>query len=82
MTGRELIVYIMENGLEDEQVLKGGKILGFVTVGEAATRIGVGVYTTCVLIQKAKLDGMMVGNEIFISESSIAKYIEGSKNNE
>ena len=36
MTGRDLIVYIMLNKLEDEQVFKDGKLLGFLTEAEAA----------------------------------------------
>ena len=32
MTGRDLIIYILENGLEDKEVLDGGKILGFETL--------------------------------------------------
>ena len=31
MTGRELIVYILENGLENEPIFKNGKPIGFIT---------------------------------------------------
>ena len=36
MTGRELIVYILQNHLEDEPIVNDGKILGLLTVEEAA----------------------------------------------
>ena len=45
MTGRDLIIYILENRLENEQVFKDGKLLGFITVDEAALKFGVGPET-------------------------------------
>ena len=36
MTGRDLIIYILENNLENEPVYKDGRLLGFLTVTEAA----------------------------------------------
>lgn len=45
MTGRDLIIYILANGLEDEEVFQDGKFIGFVTAGEAAAKLGVGVAT-------------------------------------
>ena len=41
MTGRDLIIYILENGLEDEPVFKDGKFIGFITTGEAAVQCNV-----------------------------------------
>ena len=32
ITARDLIIYILENGLEDKEVLDGDKILGFETL--------------------------------------------------
>lgn len=46
MTGRELIVYILENGLEDKQVFEDGKFIGFKTMHEVAEELSVG--TACV----------------------------------
>lgn len=45
MTGRELIIYIMKNGLEDEEVIKNGVFVGLIGEDEVATRFGVGVNT-------------------------------------
>lgn len=45
MTGRELIIYIMQNGLEDEDVIKNGVFVGLVGEEEVAARFGVGVET-------------------------------------
>jgi hypothetical protein len=43
MTGRDLIVYILQNNLENEPVFKDGKFIGFMTEGEAAEKFDVGV---------------------------------------
>ena len=45
MTCRDFILYILENGLEDEQVFKDGKFIGFKTVAEVAEELEVGVET-------------------------------------
>ena len=39
MTGRELILYILENGLENEPVIKNGTFVGFMTVTQAAEKM-------------------------------------------
>ena len=41
MTGRDLIIYIMQNNLEDEVVLKDGFFVGFMDENEAAAKFGV-----------------------------------------
>lgn len=54
MTGRELIVYILENHLEDEEIVQDGKYIGFKSLTEVAEETGVGVETVriwCVLKQ-------------------------------
>lgn len=66
MTGRELILYIVANGLEDEPVYKNGKLLGFVTAGEAASKMNVGVATVCAWIHQGLLDCVVIGNSIYI----------------
>lgn len=66
MTGRELIQYILANHLEDEPVFKDGKFVGFLTAGEAAEKMNVGLATVCVLVSQKKLDGVFVGDELYI----------------
>lgn len=66
MTGRELILYILENGLEDEPVFKDGKFIGFITAGEAAAKLNVGVPTIYVLVSQRKLDGILINNMMYI----------------
>lgn len=66
MTGRELILYILSNGLEDEPVFKDGKLIGFMTVGEAAEKFGVGVATILVYMNENLVDGLVMGDTIYI----------------
>lgn len=66
MTGRDLIVYILENGLENEPVFKDGKLIGFVTAGEAAEKMNVGIETIFVLLKLQRLKGISIGNVVYI----------------
>jgi predicted transcriptional regulator len=66
MTGRDLIIYILENGLENEPIFKDGKIIGFITAGEAAAKMNVGVATICLWVCQKRLSGIMVGNMLYI----------------
>ena len=42
MTGRELIMYILQNGLEDKQIFENNKLIAHLTVEEFAVKYGVG----------------------------------------
>lgn len=66
MTGRELIVYILENRLEDEPVFKDGKFIGFVTAQEAATKLDVGKETVQAMVQLGQLKAARVGGALLI----------------
>ena len=58
MTGRDLIVYILSNGLEDEPVFKDGKFIGFLTADEAAEKLHVGPATIGAWVAQGRLDGV------------------------
>lgn len=66
MTGRDLIIYILSNNLENEPVFKDGKFIGFITAGEAAERMNVGVATIYVWVSQKRLDGVIVNNTLYI----------------
>ena len=42
MTGRELIIYVLQNDLEDKPVFENGQFLGFLSVEQAAVKLDVG----------------------------------------
>lgn len=82
MTGRELIVYIMENGLEDEPIFKDGKFVGYMTIEEAAIHLGVGVETVKIWTLLYNLyDYIKVGDVIYIPVDAQTP-LEMFKNNE
>ena len=52
MTGRDLIIYIMQNGLEDKPVFENGALLGFMTERQFAEKMSVGVASVEVWIER------------------------------
>lgn len=66
MTGRDLILYILENNLEDELVFNKGKLLGFMNAVEAATKFNVGLSTIKVWMDTGKLPYLRIGSYFFI----------------
>lgn len=45
MTGRELILHILQNNLENEVVVKNGLFIGLLNEKEAAVKFNVGIAT-------------------------------------
>lgn len=74
MTGRDLIIYILNNNLEDKPVFKDGKLLGFMTSTEAAMKFDVGLVTIKVWVERKLLDGIQIGNEIYIPVNAELKF--------
>lgn len=66
MTGRELIIYILENGLEDEKIFADGKVIGYMTIGEAAAKLGVGPATVHAWIVNGWLEYVVIADNIYI----------------
>ena len=65
MTGKELILYILQNNLEDTVVLDGGFFTGFMTEGEAAVKFNVGISTIKAWYQCRWLDGTKIGDSLY-----------------
>ena len=80
MTGRDLIVYILENHLEDEQVYKDGKVIGFMNADEAAAKFKVGAATILLWMQLDMLPGVTIGNEVYIPVNAQVKGVAEWKN--
>lgn len=66
MTGRDLIIYILQNGLEDEPVFKDGKFIGFMTAIEVAEKMNVGVATIFTWWGHGMIDGVVCGGTLYI----------------
>ena len=76
MTGRDLILYILANNLEDEPIYDNGKLIGFMTLGEAAEKAGVGISTVCVWIQQGRLDSVIIGGLVYIYDNEKMQAIQ------
>lgn len=66
MTGRDLILYILQNNLEDEPVVKDGKFIGLLSTDEVAIEFRVGRATVKTWVEIELLDGVKIGNELYI----------------
>ena len=66
MTGRDLIVYILTNHLEDRPVFENGRLIGYITIEEAAQKMDVGVATIKALIQREILPSISIDGFIYI----------------
>ena len=65
MLGRDLIIYIMQNHLEDEVVLKGGIFIGYINEEEVAAKFEVGVDTIRAWHKLGWLKGINVDGTLY-----------------
>lgn len=70
MTGRELIIYILENKLEDREVFDQHNLLGFMSEEEAALKFGVGSATIRVWVARGYLQGIRLNDVVYIPADS------------
>lgn len=70
MLGRDLVTYIFNNNLMDEEVYQDGKLIGFLSDEEAAAKFDVGTTTIHVWINQGKLDGIRINETVFIPYNS------------
>jgi excisionase family DNA binding protein len=70
MTGKELIIYILKNDLENEPVFKNGTFIGFATMEDTAVRLNVGVGTIYAWMVMGQLDYVRIGEEYLVSLAS------------
>lgn len=66
MTGKDLIIYILQNNLEDEPIALKEGFLNLMTVNEAAVKFDVGAATVKTWFKLGMLDGITVGETIYI----------------
>lgn len=70
MTGKEVIMYILQNDLENEVVIKDGIFVGFMSEEEAAVKFGVGVATIRVWNLCGMLNGIKIGDRLYFLRNS------------
>ena len=67
MTGRELIMYILENHLEDEPVFQNGTFVGYMSDKKFAEMLGVGLATVHTWILLGRIQNVVtIGNSVLI----------------
>ena len=66
MTGKELIIYILENNLENEEIFKNGRLIGFITVEGAAVYFGVGTAAIKTWVKRNMLPSVVIGYTTYI----------------
>lgn len=76
MTGRDLIIYILANGLENEPVFENGRLIGYMTEIEAAAKFGVGTETVRVWVNCGRLEGVKIGDIIYIPANSVSPILD------
>ncbi len=70
MTGKDLIIYILQNNLENEVVLKDSFFDGFMDGYEAAAKFGVGIETIRVWHSLGMLDGLQFGEKLYFFKNA------------
>ena len=65
MTGKELILYILQNNLENTVVLEDGFFVGFMNEEEAAVKFGVGIATIRAWYHCKMLKGTQIGDSLY-----------------
>ena len=66
MTGRDLIIYILQNDLLDAPVYDGSRLLGFMTAIEAAAKFHVGLATIYTWASMGFIPSAKIGEDLYI----------------
>ena len=65
MTGKDLVVYILQNNLENEEIFKDGKISFLMDEKETAIKFDVGIETVRVWYAFDMIPGIRIGESIY-----------------
>ena len=66
MTGRDLIIYILQNDLLDAPVYDSGRLMGFITAIEAAAKFQVGLATIYAWANLGYIPYARIGEDLYI----------------
>ena len=70
MTGKELILYILQNNLENTIVLEDCFFIGFMTEEEAAVKFNTGVETIRAWYSCKMLKGTKIGDSLYFRKDA------------
>ena len=71
MTGKDLILYILQNDLENEELFKDGRFLGLLSVEETAAKLNVGTATVMLWYITEMISGINIAGTIFFPKDVI-----------
>ena len=71
MTGKDLIIYILQNDLENEELFSDGRFLGLLNAEETAARLETGAATVLLWYATGMLDGINIGGTIFFRKDVV-----------
>lgn len=66
MNGRDLIIYILENHLEDTNMFEDGVFIGFIPANLAAAKLEVGEATIRAWVELGTLKGVYINGQLYI----------------
>lgn len=72
MTGRELILYILQNNLENEDVFRDDRFMLLKTLGEVAEECGVGKETVHTWAKLNMIPSVFIGETLYIPANYIS----------
>ena len=76
MSGRELIIYILKNNLEDEELFSEEFWARMPSPMTVAIRFDVGIATVNGWIMDGKLDVIKFNNKTYVTPDSLNKFVE------
>jgi predicted transcriptional regulator len=74
MTCRELIIYILENRLENEEVFANGKLIGFMTADEIAVMCNTGSGTIEAFADLFNIPSITINNTVYYPANTVQRY--------
>lgn len=81
MTWKELIVYILENDLEDLPISEDGKLNGLLTLADIAVMYDVGIETAKVWGDTGLIKGIKIGDTMyFVDTTRYLPILKGDNN--
>ena len=66
MTGKELIIYILENNLESSPVFEDDTFVGFVPAGRAAEELDIGLASLWIMLELYDVDYIEVNGDVYL----------------
>lgn len=70
MTGKELIMYILQNDLEDKLIFENDNFLDFMTVDKAAEKYNVGSSTVFTWVKLKVLPSITINGTFYIPKNA------------